>query len=216
MLISIVPTITTDDPVKYKQAVDKFHPFSNRAQADISDSKFAPNPTIPASAVWWPKGWTMDIHAMVEKPSETIPDMLKLRPNLVIYHAEVEEDLLPIFEQLKAADIKVGVAIQKQTFPGNIKPLIQAADHAMIFSGILGKQGGTANLLQLEKVHILRSIKKDLEISWDGGANLNNIRTIAQAGVNVVYVGQAISSVTDPQAAHAALLAEAEKTGVVL
>jgi ribulose-phosphate 3-epimerase len=89
-------------------------------------------------------------------------------------------------------------------------------DHVMIFSGDLGVQGGVADLLQLEKVNILRGINPNLEISWDGGANIMNARTIAQAGVNIINVGAAISSAEDPASAWNDITNDLDKQGVLL
>lgn len=214
-LLVIAPTILTDDPAKYKLLIETYHPFTKRAQVDISDGSLAPSVTVSDTAVWWPKGWVIDIHLIVSKPSAHVPTMLKLMPNLVILHPEGEEDLMPIFSSLQKAGIHVGIAIMKDVYPGDIKSIIEVADHAMIFSGNLGQTGGTADLLQLEKARIIKKIKPSIEIGWDGGANLKNIRTIAQAGVNVINVGGAIIGSQDPAKTYADLVAEAEKQGVI-
>jgi len=211
----ISPTILTDDSSRYKLIIETYHPFTKRAQVDISDGSLAPDITIPDTAVWWPKGWTIDIHMIVAQPSSHVPTLLKLMPNLVILHPEAQEDLLPIFAALQKNGIKAGVAIMRDVYPGNIHPIIEAADHAMIFSGNLGQSGGTAELIQLEKVRIIKKIKPTIEIGWDGGANLKNIRTIAQAGINVINVGSAILGSQDPAKMYADLVAEAEKPGVL-
>ena len=214
-LLVISPTILTDDSSRYKLIIETYHPFTKRAQVDVSDGSLAPNMTIPDTAIWWPKGWTIDIHMIVAKPSSHVPTLLKLMPNLVILHPEAEEDLLPIFAALQKNGIKAGVALMRSVYPGDIKPIIEAADHAMIFSGNLGQTGGTAELIQLEKIRIIKKIKPTIEIGWDGGANLKNVRTIAQAGVNVINVGSAIISAQDPKKMYSELVAEAEKQGVV-
>ena len=212
----IAPTITVTDPNRYKTLIEAYHPFTKRAQVDISDGTLEGAAlTIPETAVWWPKGWTIDLHMMVARPSEHIPTIMKLMPNLVIFHVEAEEDLAPIITGLQKSNIRTGIAIMKPTYPGTIKHLIEISDHAMVFSGTLGQNGGNADLLQLEKIRIIKRIKPNIETGWDGGVNLKNIRTIAQAGVNVINVGGALATAPDPAKMYAALSAEAEKQGVV-
>ena len=106
-------------------------------------------------------GFTYDGH----DPIPASPLILKIKPNLCIFHAETAENLLPIFKQLKDAGIKTGVAILKQTYPGKIAPYIEAVDHVLIFAGALGRQGGEADLLQVEKVPIIRGIKSAIELA---------------------------------------------------
>ena len=131
-------------------------------------------------------------------------------------HAEVNEDLLPIFDELKAHNIKVGVALLPSTFPGNVEQYIKAADHVLIFAGQLGAQGASADLMQMEKIALIRNIKPEVEIGWDGGANLSNIRALAHADLDVINVGSAIAKASNPAAMFDELVAEIDKSGVVL
>ncbi len=214
-ITTIAPTILTNNPTEYKTLVQRYYPFARRVHIDISDGTLAQNVTINETAVWWPKGWQVDIHMMTLSPAQHIENLIKLHPSLVIFHAEANDDLLPIFEQLKQNNIKCGVAIVKNVYPGNIKQLLNAADYALIFSGTLGQYGGEADLLLLEKVALIRDIHKTIEIGWDGGANLNNTHIITHAGVDVINVGSAISRSEDPTAAFNALNSATEKESVL-
>ena len=212
MAISIVtPTVLTQNPTEFKEIIQKYNAFAKRIHIDISDGTLTPNLTINETACWWPKGWEVDIHMMTANPSAHLANLIKLHPNLVIFHAEAKENLIPIFDTLKQNGMKVGVAIVKNVYPPSIKAILEAADHAMIFSGDLGKYGGTADPLLLEKVPLIQEIHSGIEIGWDGGANLETIRTIAHGGVNVINVGSAISKATDPQQMYNSLVAETEK-----
>ncbi len=213
--LTIAPAILTESPDRYKQLVDLYHTFTRRAQIDISDGTLAAAITVPDAAIWWPQGWTIDVHLIVAQPSSHVPTLIKLKPHLVILHPEAQEDLLPIFAALHQHGIKTGVAIQKNVYPGDIKPFIEAADHALIFSGNLGEMGGTADLLLLEKVRIIKKLKPTIEIGWDGGANIRNIRTIAQAGVGVINVGSALSTSQNPAEVYKALVTEADNPGIL-
>lgn len=216
-MAEIVPAILVRDPSQYRSKLEAVSSFARRIQVDITDGNFAQNTTIPAASVWWPKGWQLDLHMMVASPLQHLPVVLKLQPSLVIFHAETGEDLLPIFNQLKANNIKSGVALLKTTYPGKIASFIQAADHVLIFAGDrLGAQGSDADLLQTEKVPIIRSINSQAEIGWDGGINLQNIRAIAHADVDILNVGGAISDSPSPAEAYHALVAESEKKGVLI
>lgn len=196
-ITTIAPTILSSDPNEFKDTVQKYFNFAKRVHIDISDGTLTDNKTLNETAIWWPKGWTVDIHMMTTAPSAHLDNLIKLKPNLVIFHAEANEDLIPIFQKLQENDIKVGVAIIKPVYPGNIKNILSIADHAMIFSGDLGHYGGKADLLLLEKVALCRDIKPAIEIGWDGGANAENIHIITHAGVDVINVGSAIAKAED-------------------
>lgn len=214
--VSIVPTILTDNKQDYRAQIERINIFTRRVQIDVTDGKFAEASTLDVTNVWWPRNWEADLHLMATNPSEHLDTVLKLNPALCILHAEASEDLLPSFAALKEAGIKVGVALLPTTFPGNVKQYIDAADHVLIFAGQLGKQGTPADLMQMEKIPLIRNTKPEVEIGWDGGANMTNIRALAHADLDIINVGSAISGAQNPAKVFEELVAEIDKNGVVI
>lgn len=211
----IAPAILCETPDDYKATIERLHPFADRVHIDICDGEFAPTFTVGAAQVWWPQDWTVDIHAMVARPSEHLETLISLKPHTIIFHAEVQEDIVPILQHIKKFGIKAGVALLRPTVPSTIASAIEAADHVMIFSGDLGKYGGTASMMQLEKVRLIRTIRQDIEIGWDGGVNIENAYNLAQGGVDVLNVGGTLAKADDPQETYAKLVDEINKHGVI-
>ncbi|MBR2754162.1 hypothetical protein IKD82_03335 [Candidatus Saccharibacteria bacterium] len=214
--VSIVPAILTDNKQDYRAQVERVNTFTRRVQIDVTDGVFAPTQTLDITNVWWPKNWTADLHMMVTNPSVHLDTVLKLNPSLCILHAESNEDLLPTFQTLKDAGIKTGLALLPTTFPGNVKQYIDVVDHVLVFAGRLGVQGSPTDLMQMEKIPLIRNMKPELEIGWDGGANLTNVRALAHADLDVINVGSAISQAPNPAEVFEQLVAEIDKNGVVL
>ena len=214
--VSIVPTILTDNKQDFRTQVETINAFTRRAQFDVTDGVFTSAQTLDITNIWWPRNWVADLHLMAARPSDHLTTILKLSPSLCILHAEASEDLMPSFQALKEAGIKVGVALLPSTFPGAVKQYIDVADHVLIFAGQLGIQGGGADLMQMEKISLIRAMKPEVEIGWDGGANVSNIRALAHADLDVINVGAAISRAENPAAAFEELVAEIDKNGVVL
>jgi ribulose-phosphate 3-epimerase len=211
----VAPTITVETAEEYKASIDRLTPFATRVHVDISDGEFAPNFLLPEAQLYWPANWQVDIHAMDARPSEHLAKLISLKPNLIIFHAEVSEDRAALISQIKAAGIKAGIALLKTTVPSTVADIIKLADHVMIFSGDLGKIGGTASLMQLEKVRLIKAINPAVEIGWDGGVNIENAYTLSQGNVNVLNAGSAIAKAEDPAAAYAELTKEINKHGVI-
>lgn len=214
--VSIVPTILVNSKKDFRDQVERINPFTRRVQIDLTDGVFAQNETLDITNIWWPKNWETDLHLMVAKPSEYLETIFKLMPSLCIFHAEASEDLIPIFDALKEHEIKTGVALLPSTYPGNARHYIETVDHVLVFAGQLGGQGGQADLLQMEKISLIRNIKPELEIGWDGGANITNIRALAHADLDVINVGSAISQAENPAEVFEQLVAEIDKSGVVI
>lgn len=211
----IAPCITVETPDEYKASVERLHPFAKRVHIDISDGEFAPNFLVGAAQVWWPQDWTVDIHAMVARPSDHLETLVSLKPHLIIFHAETEEDIVPVLNHVKKFGIKAGVALLKETVPSTVVPAIEAADHVMVFSGELGQYGGTASMMQLEKVRLIRAISQGIEIGWDGGITVENAYSISQGGVDVLNVGGTIAKSKNPEETYNALVSETQKRRVI-
>lgn len=214
--VSIVPAILTSNEQDYQAQIERIHPFTRRVQIDVVDGVFAPIQTLDITRVWWPDNWIADLHLMVSTPSLYLDVIRKLSPSLCILHAEANEDLLPVFQALKEAGIRTGLALLPSTYPGHVKPYIEAVDHVLVFAGQLGMQGSTADLMQMEKIPLIRNMKPELEIGWDGGANLSNIRALAHADLDVINVGSAIATAENPAEMFERLVSEIDKNGVAL
>lgn len=214
--VSIVPAILTDNKQDYRKQVETINTFTRRVQIDVTDGAFTPIQTLDITNIWWPKNWQADLHLMVARPSQYLDTILKLGPTLCILHAEANEDLTPTFQALQEANIKIGVALLQSTYPGNVKPYIDMADHVLIFAGKLGVQGGQADMMQTEKIPLIRNMKPEVEIGWDGGANMSNIRALAHVDLDVINVGSAISQSDSPAETFQELVSEIDKNGVVL
>ena len=212
----IAPAVLAENADQYKQTIDKIQPFANRIHVDVSDGEFAPTFTVGFNELWWPEGWEVDIHAMVARPAEHLQTLVQLKPSMVIFHAEADTEQLPsVLATLKQYNIKAGISLLRPTVPASVTNLIQQADLVMVFTGDLGKYGGTANLMQLEKVRLIKQINPEAEIGWDGGVNLDNAYTLTQGGVNVLNVGGAIQKAMDAETAYKQLVDEINKQGVL-
>lgn len=194
----VVPALLAGNKEELVQLETRVQPFVKRVHVDLMDGEFTTRTGIAPQDLVWPEGWEVDLHVMYKQPQAQLGVLTKLKPSLIIVHAEAEGNLLEIIQAVQAAGIKAGVSLMRSTVPADINDIILAADHALIFSGNLGEYGGTANMLQLEKVRLIRAIKPDIEIGWDGGANVTNAYTLSLGGVDVVNVGSALASATNP------------------
>lgn len=211
----IVPCVLAENPDDYKAMIERIQPFAKRIHIDLADGEFAPTQTVATEDLWWPQEIEADIHAMVAHPEKHVQTLVGLKPRLIIFHAELSINMPALLQYVKQFGIKAGVALQKSTVPASVKETLEAADHCMIFSGDLGHYGGTASLMQLEKVRLIKTINAGLEIGWDGGVNVENAYSLAQNGVDVLNVGGAIQKADDPEGVYNSLVNEINKHGVM-
>ena len=211
----VAPCITVETEDQYKSAIDRYKPFAQRVQVDVSDGEFAPVFLLEPERLWWPQEWIVDIHAMVSHPADYIDKLISLKPHLIIFHAKTDADLIPMFDKIRKYGIKAGLALLKTTVPDTVANIIRAADHVLVFSGDLGHYGGTASLMQLEKIRLIKRINPNVEIGWDGGVGADNAFTLTQGGVDVLNAGGALAKVDNPASAYDKLIHEINKQGII-
>lgn len=199
MAVTVCPTIMTDDPEEYQAQIEETVAYATRLHIDVGDGIFT-RKLIPIEDVWWPGGMRADLHVMFKEPFEHVAALRALAPQLVIVHAEAEGDFPAFAQAMHRSGIEVGVALLQDTPAQAIIPGLEMIDHVLIFSGSLGHNGGSADVSLLEKVHILKQIKPQLEFGWDGGASDKNARTLAEGGIDVINCGGYLHG-ADPLAA---------------
>lgn len=211
----IVPTVLADNAEQYKEQVERIIGLAERVHIDISDGAFTPTMTVTIPELWAPEGWLVDIHVMANNLAEYVPKLIALRPHLIIVHAEADADVASAVNQIRQANILSGLALLRPTVPHTVEELIKMVDHVMIFSGELGRFGGTASLMQLEKIRLIKAINPNVEIGWDGGVAVDNAYSLVQGGVDVLNVGGVIQKSSDPRMVFDKLQQEISKTGIL-
>lgn len=211
----ISPSILAETTDQYKEQVERITGFAERVHIDISDGQFAPTTTVGLQDLWAPEGWLIDLHAMVKNVDEYVSNLIALRPHMVLLHAESDGDVAGGLQQIKQAGLKAGLVLMRPTVPSTVEPLIKAADHIMIFSGELGRFGGSASLMQLEKIRLIKNINPTAEIGWDGGVMADNAYGLAHSGVDVLVVGGAIQKSPHPHEAYQNIQNEINKKGML-
>jgi ribulose-phosphate 3-epimerase len=201
----ICPTILASSATEYRDQMERVAQFATRVHIDLADGRFAATKTIPVREVWWPGGVLADLHVMYKEPFRHTKELLKLRPQLVIVHAEAEGDFLSFADTAHGVGVGVGVALNPATHVDIILPALDFIDYVLIFSGHLGHFGGEANTHLLTKVLRLKHEKPKLEVGWDGGINNKNAAVLAAGGVDVLNTGGFIQHAADPQAAYETL-----------
>jgi ribulose-phosphate 3-epimerase len=198
----ICPTITAYDTHEYRAQMERVEPFAKRVHIDLMDGEFAPTVSPDLEQVWWAPELIADIHLMYQRPMDYLDQLIKLRPNLVVIHTEADVDHQDFASKLHEHDVKVGLAILHDTPVEDAYQAMPSFDHVLVFSGQLGHHGGQADLGLLDKVRKVRERYPDIEISWDGGINDQNIAQLIEASVTVLNVGGFIQQANNPKAAY--------------
>jgi ribulose-phosphate 3-epimerase len=197
----VVPTVLAITPDEYGAMLARAEALSARVHVDICDGRFADAVTIGLAQVQVGAATQLDLHLMLEDPVSQLETALSLKPNLIIFHAEAAGDLTAAMTQVRELGVKAGLGLLPQTTAESVGPLIEQADHVMIFTGLLGHNGGQFQTDQLTKAADVRAINPKAELSVDGGVSDQNAALIVLQDIDVLYTGSFLHQAEDPQAA---------------
>lgn len=198
----ICPTVLADNPHTFREQLERIVPFAKRIQIDLMDGIFAPTTSVELAKIWLPDGASCDLHLMFERPGDYLRQIITLKPNMVIVHAESQVDVPKFAADLSQHGIKCGLAVLPETSIESVGYILPHVHHLLIFGGKLGYFGGAADLSQLTKVSQAKQLHKWLELGWDGGANLENVKLLSDGGIDVINVGSAIQKAENPKLAY--------------
>lgn len=171
---------------------------------DVMDGHFVPNISFGAPVMKCLTGRTglpFDVHLMIENPDAYLEDFVTPQTEYITVHQEACTHLNRTVQHIKSLGIKAGVSINPATSPSVLDYILEDVDMVLLMSVTPGFGGQKFIPSVLEKARKLRDIKidrgLDFEIEIDGGATLDNVREIIDAGVEIVVAGSAVFKAPD-------------------
>ena len=168
---------------------------------DVMDGKFVKNNTVKLMTEYSEYLNTitnvpLDVHLMVEDVLSFIKSFMIFEPRNITIHyesAKTKEELLEWIEFIKKNNCKVGISIKPNTKVEDIFEFLPLIHTVLIMTVEPGKGG--QNLIE-ETIDKIRKLKEyiekenlEVDIEADGGINVNNISSLADAGVDIAVVG---------------------------
>lgn len=141
----------------------------------------------------------LDIHLMVKDVQSYITTYLGLNPNIITFHLEACKDkneVMELIKYIKENNCKVGIAIKPNTSLEEIYRFLPYIHMCLVMTVEPGKGGQKLISSTIEKIKELNTYvtenNLELDIEADGGINVDNIKEITDAGVNIAVVGSGI------------------------
>ncbi len=180
---------------------------------DVMDGRFVPNLSLgPAvvAALRRASPLPIDAHLMVESAELYLDAFVEAGASSVSVHVEAVHHLQRAVARLKDRGARAGVALNPSTPIGALEEILPELDFVLLMSVNPGFAGQSFLPSVLDKVRRLRRLLDErglaARIQVDGGVHLGNIRTVVQAGAEIIVAGAAAFADGDPEAACRALI----------
>lgn len=166
---------------------------------DVMDGNFVPSISFGLPVLKSIRNRTdlfLDVHLMIENPEKYVDDFADHGADMVNFHLEAASDVKSLIKQIKRLDKKVGITIKPATPVSAVEPYLELIDMVLVMTVEPGFGGQKLLPHCLDKVRELRRIVNErnlnLDIEVDGGVKPDNIKTVLEAGANIIVAGSAV------------------------
>ncbi|HWW91804.1 MAG TPA: ribulose-phosphate 3-epimerase [Vicinamibacteria bacterium] len=174
---------------------------------DVMDGHFVPNLTMGPLVVQAVRRATelpIDVHLMIENADRYADAFIDAGANWISLHVEAMPHLQRTVAHLAGRGVRPGVALNPSTPLGTLEEILPELAHVLVMSVNPGF-GGQAFLPEsLDKVRRLKRMLEErglhAQIEVDGGVDAKNIRSLLDAGADVLVAGSAVFGQGDAEA----------------
>lgn len=166
---------------------------------DVMDGHFVPNITIGPAVVKALRPFsnlTFDVHLMISPVDPYIGAFADAGADILTVHPEAGPHLHRTVQEIKAAGMKAGVALNPGTPAVAVEPVLEEIDLILVMTVNPGFGGQKFIPGQLGKIRQLREkidrSKRDIALEVDGGINGETAASVVEAGATVLVAGTAV------------------------
>lgn len=167
---------------------------------DVMDNHYVPNLTFGSMICQALKNYgitaPIDVHLMVKPVDGMIEQFLKAGADIITFHPEASEHIDRSLQLIKDGGAKCGLVFNPATPLYYLDHTLDKVDQILLMSVNPGFGGQKFIDTTLDKLATVRQMiddsGRDIRLEVDGGVNVANIRTIAEAGADMFVAGSAI------------------------
>ncbi len=166
---------------------------------DVMDGMFVPSISLGMPVISAVRPLTkrvFDVHLMIRQPERYIDEFAACGADILTIHAEACVHLDRTLDAIRAKGMKAGLALCPSTPLSVLDYLWDKVDMVLLMTVNPGFGGQKYIPAMTEKIAALRAMIRerglDIDIEVDGGINDGTIRTVLEAGANVLVAGSAV------------------------
>ncbi|HFO0273285.1 TPA: D-allulose 6-phosphate 3-epimerase [Enterobacter asburiae] len=193
----ISPSLMCMNLMEIKHQLSVLNKHADFLHVDIMDGHYVKNITLSPFFIEQIRPHTnlvIDVHLMVEEPTDFIEAIAKAGADYICPHAEtINKDAFRVINQIRSLNKKVGIVLNPATPVSFIKHYIHLIDKITVMTVDPGYAGQPFIPEMLEKIKELRDLKAENDYQYlieiDGSCNRRTYEQLLGAGAEVLIVG---------------------------
>lgn len=205
-MIEILPSILAADFARLGEHIAQAERGGlNMLHLDVMDGHFAPNFSIGIPVVESLRKATklaLDVHLMIEDADRYAPLFIAAGADCVSVHQEACPHLDRTLRLIQSEGARAGAVLNPATPLSTLEHVLPIVDFVLLMSVNPGFGGQKLIPYALDKARSLREWRDregwTFAIEMDGGVTLDNVGSVAEAGVDWIVAGSSVFGKPDP------------------
>lgn len=166
---------------------------------DVMDGTFVPSISFGMPLIKSIRSATdkvFDVHLMIVDPLRYIKEFAEIGADIITFHLEAAPDVQAVIDEIHACGKKAGISIKPGTAAEELIPYLDKVDMILVMTVEPGFGGQPFIESSYDKIRAVRAMLTerglDTDVQVDGGITKDNIRSVIEAGANVIVAGSTV------------------------
>ncbi len=166
---------------------------------DVMDGTFVPSISFGMPLIKSIRSATdkvFDVHLMIVDPLRYIKEFAEIGADIITFHLEAAPDVQAVIDEIHACGKKAGISIKPGTAGEELVPYLDKVDMILVMTVEPGFGGQPFIESSYDKIRAVRAMLDerglDTDVQVDGGITKDNIRSVIEAGANVIVAGSTV------------------------
>lgn len=166
---------------------------------DVMDGSFVPSISFGMPLIKSIRSATdmvFDVHLMIVDPIRYIKEFAEIGADIITFHLEAAKDPMEVIDLIHSLGKKAGISIKPKTSVDELIPYLDKVEMILIMTVEPGFGGQPFIEESYDRIRAVRKMLEDRKLSTDiqvdGGITKENLKSVLEAGANVIVAGSTV------------------------